>query len=139
MPDLCVPFFAERIKPVKMPSRKLLAEWITDLDSTSFKARIRATEELTNLNELAVPALKTALEGNLPLEPRRRIERILAEADPTRHCPTLMQNLRAIEVLERIGTPAARRLLEYLASGAADARLTMEATESLARLNRRPQ
>jgi hypothetical protein len=42
-------------------------------------------------------------------------------------------------VLEDIGTPAARNLLQTLASGAPAARLTREAQASLERLKRRPQ
>jgi hypothetical protein len=40
-------------------------------------------------------------------------------------------------VLEAIGTPAARKLLQALASSAPAARLTREAQASLDRLNRR--
>jgi len=43
----------------------------------------------------------------------------------------------AIEVLERIGTPPARQMLEKLAAGADGARLTREARASLERLNKR--
>jgi hypothetical protein len=42
--------------------------------------------------------------------------------------------LRAVEVLERIGNAEARRVLEALAKGAPEARLTREARTSLERL-----
>jgi hypothetical protein len=42
--------------------------------------------------------------------------------------------VRAIEVLERLRTPEARRLLEGLAAGNADARLTVEAQAALRRM-----
>jgi hypothetical protein len=45
--------------------------------------------------------------------------------------------LRAVAVLEDLGTPAARELLEGLAAGAPEARLTREAKASLRRLGRR--
>jgi hypothetical protein len=51
--------------------------------------------------------------------------------------PELLQALRAVAVLEDIGTPTARRLLEDLANGASEARLTREAKASLQRLDRR--
>lgn len=62
---------------------------------------------------------------------RRRIEVILSE--PKWAPPLSLRTLRAIAVLERIGTPEARRILEKLAGGAA-APETREAQKSLQRL-----
>lgn len=45
--------------------------------------------------------------------------------------------LRAIEVLKVAATPEAKRLLEMLAAGAAEAELTREAKASLQRLAKR--
>jgi hypothetical protein len=44
--------------------------------------------------------------------------------------------VRALEVLERSGTPAARHLLEPLAEGAPGALVTRNAQESLERIGR---
>lgn len=52
--------------------------------------------------------------------------------------PVQLQLLRAVEVLEQIDTPEARRLLAELAQGAAAARLTQEAKAALERLEKRP-
>jgi hypothetical protein len=49
----------------------------------------------------------------------------------------VLRSVRAAEVLERIGTPEARRLLGQLATGAAEARLTREAKAALKRLDAR--
>jgi hypothetical protein len=49
-----------------------------------------------------------------------------------------LRDVRAVEALEHAGMPEARRLLETLARGAAEARLTQEARASLRRLERRP-
>ncbi len=43
-------------------------------------------------------------------------------------------SLRTVEVLEIAGTPEARQVLEQLAKGAPEARLTQEAKASLERL-----
>jgi hypothetical protein len=48
-----------------------------------------------------------------------------------------LQVLRALAVLERVGTPVARRLLEALAGGAPGVRLTEEAQAALRRLAKR--
>ena len=49
-----------------------------------------------------------------------------------------LRELRAVEALEQIGSAAARALLEEVASGAEEARLTQAAKASLRRLARKP-
>jgi hypothetical protein len=60
---------------------------------------------------------------------RRRIERLLKNIE-AQH----LRVIRAIEVVERIGTDETRKLLERLARGETGARLTREATAALGRL-----
>jgi hypothetical protein len=50
--------------------------------------------------------------------------------------PGLLRELRAVEVLERIGSKEACSLLENLAAGAPEATLTVEAKASLARMKK---
>jgi hypothetical protein len=52
--------------------------------------------------------------------------------------PVRLRSLRALEVLERAGTAEARQLIQRIAAGAAEARLTREAKASLERLARQP-
>jgi len=51
-----------------------------------------------------------------------------------KYSPTLLRELRSVEVLERLGSRQARHQLETLAAGTADATLTIEAKAALARL-----
>jgi hypothetical protein len=51
--------------------------------------------------------------------------------------PKRLRSLRGVEVLEYIGTPEARELLQSLANGAQDACLSREAKASLERLQKR--
>ena len=50
--------------------------------------------------------------------------------------PETLRALRAVAVLEDVGTPPARKVLETLAKGSVEARLTQEAKAALARLAR---
>ncbi len=52
--------------------------------------------------------------------------------------PEALRVLRAVQTLESLGSPEARRLLHELARGAAEVRLTTEAAAALARLESQP-
>ena len=94
---------------------------IAQLNSPKFKEREKATGELTALAEFAVPALHAALQKkSVPLEQRRRMESLLNRLENPGAIPACLRELRAVEVLERIGSAAARQLLETLATGDPD-------------------
>jgi len=111
---------------------------IAELDGEHFGAREEAQQALEGLGELAAPALQKALERRPSLEVRRRVERLLQKLEGPVTALEQLRHLRSIEVLEHIGTPAARQVLEGLANGAPEARLTREAKASLQRLTKRP-
>jgi hypothetical protein len=108
---------------------------LLDLDDRRFAVRQKASAELTRLGEAALPALKLALAGDVSLEARRRGQRIVDEL--TTPSGDRLRGLRAVEVLENIGTQQARALLQKLATGAPEARLTLEARASLERIEKR--
>jgi hypothetical protein len=91
---------------------------------------------LDKLGEMAEPMLRRKLENQPTLEQRRRIKLILARLEETIPAGEALRSLRAVHVLEHAGTPQARRLLEELAGGAVEARLTREAQAALAQLAR---
>lgn len=130
-------FLRERLRRVEPMEDKTIAKLVLDLDNSDFATRQRASEELSRLDRLAEPALRKALSGQPSLEMRRRVQQLLEQlaSVPAR---TLLRALRAVEVLEHLDTAESRRLLETLATGAGDARLTQEAKASLARLTARP-
>ncbi|HJT78135.1 MAG TPA: WD40 repeat domain-containing protein, partial [Gemmataceae bacterium] len=135
-PDHAVPLLNEKLRPAIAPEPKRLTRLVAELDNDDFGVRERATRELEGVTELAAPALHAALEKNPSAELRRRAERLLERLTETPR--DQWPALRAIEVLERAGTPQARHVLEGLAEGAPKARLTREAKASLERLARRP-
>jgi hypothetical protein len=63
----------------------------------------------------AEPALRRTLEGKPTLEARRRVQAIRERLRGPVTRPQLLQPLRAVAVLEDLGTLKARRLLEILA------------------------
>jgi hypothetical protein len=85
---------------------------------------------------VAEPALTRALANDPSPEARRRIEQLLHQVTEERLYPTAdqLRAVRAVEVLERIGSPQARRVLAALAGGAPQAQLTVEAQTALERL-----
>ena len=109
---------------------KAIARHIGDLDNESFETREKALHELEKLGDMALPALRKAQAEPPSLETGRRIERLLSHIDRASR-----QELRAIEVLERIARPEASDVLEALAKGAPDAQVTREAKTALARLH----
>jgi WD40 repeat protein len=132
-------YLRRRLTPVEGVDERRIERLIAELDSVEFAVREKAAERLRQLKELAEPALRKALASRPTLEMRRRLQDLLEDLarHPQRPSPELLRQLRAVEVLERIGTPEARTLLESLARGAAGARLSREARAAVQRLDSR--
>jgi RNA polymerase sigma factor (sigma-70 family) len=119
------------------PDDPAIAALVKDLDSDKFAAREEATRKLREHGARAEPALRRALAGGPPLDMRRRVEGLLEGiAPPLQRLPEsgeTLRGIRAIEVLERVRTPASRRLLRAWAELAPDQRLVVEARAALER------
>ncbi len=133
-PGESVAFLRERLRPASPPAEALTGRLIAGLDSDSFEAREEATRRLADLEALAEPALRRALERGPGAEAQRRIEALLQPKLTGRPAPEVLRAVRAVAVLERVATPEARALLKTLAGGAVEARLTREAKAALRRL-----
>jgi RNA polymerase sigma factor (sigma-70 family) len=105
---------------------------LTDLNNDSFTRREAAAKELVDFGEQAEPALREALKMSPSVEKRRRIEGMLAAPRSA-----TLRSLRAIQVLEQIGTPETKEVLLMIAQGAPEAQPTKEAKASIERLTRR--
>jgi hypothetical protein len=125
------------VGPFDSETDKKIDRLITELDSTRFAVREKATQELRLLEELAEPALSRALVGRPSLETRRRIEGLLQRLEGPVTVPKRLRALRSIEVLEKIGSLESQQLLTLLGGGAPEARLTKEAKATRARSARR--
>ncbi len=132
------PFLGDRLRPVTLADLQRIPRLISELDSDRFASRDKAMAKLEKLGELAEPALEKMLRDQPSLEVRRRVERLLEGLKRPIPPGQRLQTLRAVEVLERIGTPEAQEVLRKLATGAAEARETKDAREALERLSKRP-
>jgi RNA polymerase sigma factor (sigma-70 family) len=137
-PGQAVAFLMDRLCPVPQTDAEQIRRWIADLDSDEYAVRQMAMKQLAALGEQAGPLLRERLGAKPPLEVRKRIEELLSQMKVL-HAGEVVRGVRAMAVLEQIGTSEARRLLERLAQGAPEARLTREAKASLKRLAKQPR
>jgi hypothetical protein len=128
------PFLATHLKPIPAADEKRVARLLRDLDSSTFPIRDRARRELEELGSACVPACRKALAANPSAELKRSLQALLDQQAREWLAPSSesLQRLRAVEVLERIGDQPARQLLETIATGVPEARLTQEAKAALA-------
>lgn len=133
-PKEALPYLRERVKPYPTAAAGETRRLLADLDDEAFARREAATKRLRELGLRAEPALRAALKAKPSLETKRRIEPILASLREVPPAPTTeeLRQLRALIVLERIGSPEARRVLENVAHGPEPARLTRQARAALA-------
>jgi WD40 repeat protein len=131
-----VTFLEKHLSPVAPPDAAEMKRLLADLDADQFKVREQATQALAKLHDRARPSLEQVLRGKPTLELRKRVETLLQHLDGPVTLPEGCRGLRAVEVLEQIGTAEARQLLTALAKGLPEARLTQEAKASLKRLTR---
>jgi Tol biopolymer transport system component len=121
------------------PMAKRVARLIEELGHQRFAVRERALGELRQIGEEAAPALRQALVGTPSEEVRRRLELVLAGLGKWEEVPLSpgqVRVVRALEVLENVGSREARQILQRLAEFGNDAWLRREAAACLQRLSR---
>ncbi len=133
-PNEALAFLRGRVKPHPTAAADVIRRLLADLDGDSFERREAAVKRLKELGLQAESALRAALRGKPTPEQKRRIEAVLAALPQAPQPPSAeeLRQLRALVVLERIGSPEARRLLEEVAKGPESARLTRQALAALA-------
>jgi RNA polymerase sigma factor (sigma-70 family) len=137
MPGSALPSLRDRVRPARAVEARELGRLLADLDSDEFAVRERAGRDLEALGDAGEPALRRVLAGRPSPEVRRRLEPILEGWDGVFLSGERLRQERALEVLEGVGTAETRELLEALAGGTPDARLTREARLCLRRLQGR--
>jgi WD40 repeat protein len=142
-PARAVPFIRDALPPAVSPARvKRIKRLVEQLDSDVFAERESAEEQLRKLGEVSVPALREGLRRARPraersLEFVRRAKGLLADLDPPGPVVPAghaLRAVRAVQVLELIGSAEARAVLKALAARRYADRLVLEARRALGRL-----
>jgi RNA polymerase sigma factor (sigma-70 family) len=136
-PRQAVALLEKQVRPVEAVEPRRARRLISDLDDRKFAVRKKAGAELEKLGEAVESDLRQALQETPSAEARQRLQALLDKLQGRSGSPEQLRRLRALEVLEQVGTSQARRLLKRLAQGAPQVLLTEEAKAVLQRLDRR--
>jgi len=132
-----VTFLKRKLEPVASFDAAAIDRLIAELDNPKQAVRQRAFKALSLIGIAVEEAMHKALRATRSQEVKDRLNRLIANAySPAPTTAPAWRRLRAIRVLERIGTPEARAVLRDLAAGARDARATQQAAWALRRLGR---
>ncbi len=137
VPDPAIAFLRGCLKPAVDADFAKVRQLLKGLDDDRFEVREAASRELEKLGPATHAALRQTLEGKPSAEVRRRLESLLEKAGSISQSPDLLRRLRAIQVLEAIGSKEARNLIAEIASGVSHAPETLAAKEVIERLARR--
>ncbi len=105
--------------------------WLSELDAPAFAVREAATKGLAKGGWRAEAVMRQTLAATDSVEARRRLEKLLVRRD--------MRPLRAVHLLELIGTPDAVGVLKTIATGPTESLVVQDAKGSLVRLENRPR
>jgi hypothetical protein len=140
--DQTVAYLSKYLPASPIPEAKIKA-LVAQLDSPRFAVREKASQQLLQMSILAEPILVKAAKNPASQEASDRIEALLAKLEKMKtKGPEILsgeplREWRAVEVLERIDTPAATCLLQRLATGTPDFVLKREACAAMQRLANR--
>lgn len=124
-------FLKEHLQAVPVVEPKHLEKLIADLQNENAAVRRKAMTELRTHGEAALGALSLPVEGR---RGHRAVEMMVRKLEVQYATPERARSLKALHMLEQIGTADARQLLETLARGAAGTKLTVEARAAANRL-----
>lgn len=135
-PAEAVPFLKGQVKAVAgvKPDPDRIRKLIADLDAPRYAVREAAMRDLERLgNHAREPVAEALKKSGLTAEVRERLEKLTDAVNKPDTGAEWVRPLRAVEALERIGTPDAVGHLKELAAGG-DAPPTRGAKEALGRL-----
>ena len=132
-----VPLIQSGFRDAGTREKKIL-RWMRELDHDEYRVRETASRSLIKAGLRASPALTDTSRTKMGPEGEQRVRVILETFEAMElHVPESglyaepLRQVRAVRVLELIGGPTSRRVLEEIATGPADARPTREAKAAL--------
>jgi WD40 repeat protein len=128
-----IPYIKEHLKPREAVDLKRIRELVGQLGDDQFKVRDKANSELAKIGDQIVPVIDQALQADVPLEIKHRLEILRGKFTGLLLQGERLRAVRAVEVLERIGSIEARQVLTTLAQGAPSELLTRSAQAALKR------
>ena len=110
-PDETMPFLRPLLPHGRAADPKVVERLVAELDHEEFAVREKASAALAKLGHAAAPLLRSAASSATSLEVRGRLRTLLARIDNAAIGSERIRMVRAIEVLERIGSPEASSML----------------------------
>ncbi len=138
--EQALPFLRDRVKVPKPGAQESarIARLIRELDDEDYGVRQKATEDLLSVGAPADLPLRQATEGDVSAEVRYRATHILEriEKQDAEVAGEALRRSRAVRILEREGSEAARGILETVAKESFSPRERQEARAALDRMER---
>lgn len=138
-PAAAVRVLAARLEPVRKPAADTVRNLVEELTAPDYQVREAAQKRLTEIRDLAEDALTAVARQTGSAEQLERANQLLVKLRAAESDPTRVRLFRAVEVLERVGTPDARRVLGTLAAGAEESVITREARRAIRRIDTPPR
>jgi hypothetical protein len=135
-PEEAVLAIARVATPARPVFSSVIQKAIDGLDSNDFRKREGSGKFLAENADIVENEIKKALAANPGPESKRRLDEVIQQSKSLRVSASL-QLWRCLEVLERIDTADARRIVRNIARGEPRARITREAAECLRRLEKK--
>ena len=134
--DKAVAFLKEKLPPDVLDVDRIQA-LIKKLDDPNFRTRVEAAKSLEIAGRQVLPLLRAVDLKAASLDARREVKRLIKHFESQRTPQPFWRSIRAVESLERIGTPTALEVLEALAKGAPEGYVTTDAAQAKIRLERK--
>jgi hypothetical protein len=136
-PEKAVKLLRARFAPARPPADDdKMAQYLALMQDHDPDFSTAAMDALVDEGHKALSPLRVARAEAKRADVRAGLKRLIDEIDQP-FSPRTIRETRAVEVLERIGTKDAVRLLKELARGHPDIDLTREAKAALARMEKR--